>query len=318
MKPKPNVDQFLGQAGNATAATPATAIAEIAADQIVMLQTAQLRPNEKQDRDDMDSEAAIEYIRSLADSMLLDLPNGRKYGVRRPIEVRPADSAGVHEIIAGENRWRAAGLAKLAEVPCVIKTGGDVEARIDHVTDNALHRTLTLWQQANSIRRDQEDYGLTTEQIIAAHGLRNKTQLSKLMSVFKLSEEAQSFVKKGYVQDVNLIYELKKLPDEQLSKLAKRVIDKGESFPAALKALQPKEPKEPKNKPSGGAEDGQQTNDGTPPPAAEHVALRLKPAAAKALAILLDIEGSEELNAAALTEQLQQRLDSMADEGEGA
>ncbi|MDP2104771.1 MAG: ParB N-terminal domain-containing protein, partial [Desulfobulbaceae bacterium] len=222
----------------------------------------------------------------------------------------PADSEGVHEIIAGENRWRAAGLAKLAEVPCVIKSGGDVEARMDHVTDNALHRTLTLWQQANSIRRDQEEYGLTTEQIIAAHGLRNKTQLSKLMSVFKLSDEAQSFVKKGYVQDVNLIYDLKKLPDEQLSKLAKRVIDKGESFPAALKALQPKEPKEPKNKPGGGDGDGQQAGGG-------HVALKLKPAAARALAILLDIEGSDELNPATLAEQLQQRLDSMAEEGEG-
>lgn len=317
MKAKPNVDQFLGQAGSAAAAAPAAVAGEVAADQIVMLQTSQLRPNDKQDRDDMDSEAAIEYIRSLADSMLLDLPNGRKYGVRRPIEVRPADSEGVHEIIAGENRWRAAGLAKLAEVPCVIKSGGDVEARMDHVTDNALHRTLTLWQQANSIRRDQEEYGLTTEQIIAAHGLRNKTQLSKLMSVFKLSDEAQSFVKKGYVQDVNLIYDLKKLPDEQLSKLAKRVIDKGESFPAALKALQPKEPKEPKNKPGGGDGDGQQAGDGAQQQTGGHVALKLKPAAAKALAILLDIEGSDELNPATLAEQLQQRLDSMAEEGEG-
>lgn len=314
MKSKPNVDAFLGQPGNPSTTAPREPSQTSSADQIVMLKTSQLRPNDKQDRDDMDSEGAQEYIRTLADSMLLQLPNGRKYGVRRPIEVRPADSNGIHEINAGENRWRAATLAKLEEVPCVIRSGDDLEARIDHVTDNALHRTLTLWQQANSIRRDQEEYGLNTEQIIAAHGLRNKTQLSKLMSVFKLPEDAQAFVKQGFVQDVNLVYELKKLPEEMLPKLAKRVIDKGESFPAALKALQPKQAKPGKTPPK-----TEEQNDSVPEsaPNAEMV-LSLKAAAAEALAVLLDIEIGEELDLKALGEKIQNRLEAIADEGKGA
>lgn len=310
MKAKPDINQFLV----APSATASAATGD--AGQVVMIPTNKMRPNAGQDRgeDHFETDASKEYIASLAASMRLPLADGKTYGVRDAIKVRPQGDDGLHEIIDGENRWRAAASAGLAEVPCLIRSGDDVEARIEHVTSNALRSDLNLWQQANSIRRDTEEFGLSTEQVIIAHGLRNKSQLSKIMAVFKLSEDAQAFVKKGYVQDVNLVYELKKLPEELLPKLAKRVLDKGETFPAALKAVLPKEPKEPKNKQDGGDGDGQQAGQ---KPAAEHVTLKLKPAAAKALAILLDIEGSDELNPATLAEQLQQRLNSMAEEGEG-
>ncbi|HCF1166526.1 TPA: ParB/RepB/Spo0J family partition protein [Pseudomonas aeruginosa] len=321
MKPKPNLDDFLGSAPPAAAATPAAPVDEAAL--VVMIPIEKLRPNSDQDRGEehFETAEAREYIESLAASMSLDIGGGKKFGVRDPIKVRPEGDDQLNEIIDGENRWRAAKLAGLAEVPCLIRAGDDVEARIEHVTSNALRSDLNLWQQANSIRKDVEEFGLSTEQVLVAHGLRNKSQLSKIMAVFKLSEDAQAFVRKGYVQDVNLIYDLKKLPDSLLPKLAKRVLDKGESFPAALKAVMPKEPKEPKppKEPKAGA--GQQDGEGglggdNPASTAIGVALSVGIEAAIALAVLLDVEVPEGIDSAELAQRLQAKINSLA-EGEG-
>jgi ParB/RepB/Spo0J family partition protein len=309
MQKKPNLDEFLAPG---TSQPQPIAAADNGGQQL-MAPTGQLRPSAKQDRDDMDSEASAEHIRALAESIKLKLPNGRQYGIRRPIEVRPVDSAGLYEIIAGENRWRAAQLAGLEMVPITIKDGDEIEARLDHVTDNALRRDLNLWQQACSIQRDQEEFKMSTEQVIVAHGLRNKTQLSKLMAVFKLPEEAQSFVKKGLCQDVNLVYDLRKLQPEQLSKLATRVMSKGESFPAALKAVLPKEPKpakEPKATPAQGGAENPESNTteqgGGAPGTGLTISVGLD--AALALAVLLDIDAPEDIDPAELTQLLQDKI----------
>lgn len=309
MQKKPNLDEFL---------VPGTARPEpsVSSDngRVLYAPIDKLRPNKQQDRDDMDSEASADHIKALAESIKLKLPNGQRYGIRRPIEVRPADEEGIHEIIAGENRWRAGQLAGETEVPIIIKTGDEIEARLDHVTDNALRRDLNLWQQACSIQRDQDEFKMTTEQVIVAHGLRNKSQLSKLMAVFKLSEEAQTFVKKGLCQDVNLVYDLRKLQPEQLSKLATRVMNKGESFPAALKAVLPKEPKtpkEPKSTPGQGGDAGPESNgqeQGDAPQANAGVTINVDMNAALALAVLLDIDAPEGVAAAELTQLLHDKI----------
>jgi ParB family chromosome partitioning protein len=52
-------------------------------------------------------------LRSLAESL-------RRSGVREPIIVRPDGEAGRYRIVSGERRWRAAQLAGLAEIPCLV------------------------------------------------------------------------------------------------------------------------------------------------------------------------------------------------------
>jgi len=52
-------------------------------------------------------------LRSLAASL-------KRSGVREPILVRPDGEAGRYRIVAGERRWRAAQLAGLAEIPCLV------------------------------------------------------------------------------------------------------------------------------------------------------------------------------------------------------
>lgn len=89
MKPKPNLDDFLGSAPPAVAATPAAPVDEAAL--VVMIPIEKLRPNSDQDRGEehFETAEAREYIESLAASMSLDIGGGKKFGVRDPIKVRP-------------------------------------------------------------------------------------------------------------------------------------------------------------------------------------------------------------------------------------
>jgi len=73
-----------------------------------MMKISDIEPNREQPRKNFDKEA----LEELADSI-------RQFGIIQPIVVQKKDD--YYEIIAGERRWRAAKLAKVKEVPVVIK-----------------------------------------------------------------------------------------------------------------------------------------------------------------------------------------------------
>ncbi|BES73852.1 hypothetical protein RE428_48700 (plasmid) [Marinobacter nanhaiticus D15-8W] len=308
MKSKPNVNDFIQGGAAQEADRP-----QYNENEIVYLRRDKIVPQPGQDRDDWDDPATVAHVKSLADSMSIELQDGKKYGVRDPISVLPADEDGKHEIIKGESRWRAAGIAEIDEIPCRIQKRATVENRLDHVTENALKKGLTLWQRARSIQRDKEEFGFDSKQIMIAHGIRNKTQLSKIMAVLTLDEPAQELVRRDLVGDVNLIYDLKKLDEKQIEKLKKK-IEKGDSVPQAIKSLQPKQkkkPVEPKPQVSESETEGEGTSQGN---TTQYLNLGLSEPKAKALAVLLDL--SPEQDASELANQIDERLNTLAAEGQ--
>ncbi|MEF2279391.1 ParB/RepB/Spo0J family partition protein [Deinococcus sp. YIM 134068] len=66
----------------------------------------------------------------------------REQGVLQPLLVRPVD--GGHEIVAGERRWRAAQLAGLTEVPVIIRSLDDHQARIAALVENLQRENLNV------------------------------------------------------------------------------------------------------------------------------------------------------------------------------
>ena len=70
-----------------------------------------IQPNARNPRHNFDADALEDLARSIAEK-----------GIVQPILVRPlADSANRFEIIAGERRWRAAQIAGLGAVPCLVR-----------------------------------------------------------------------------------------------------------------------------------------------------------------------------------------------------
>ena len=85
------------------------------AEEIIRIATEKLLPNPYQPRKQFRSEELL----SLADSI-------RENGVLQPLLARRINNSDYFEIIAGERRLRAAILANLQSVPCLIVDGSDL------------------------------------------------------------------------------------------------------------------------------------------------------------------------------------------------
>ncbi|WP_216320943.1 ParB/RepB/Spo0J family partition protein [Deinococcus aestuarii] len=73
----------------------------------------------------------------------------RERGVLQPLLVRPAPQG--YEIVAGERRWRAAGLAGLATVPVVVRDLSDDEAQDAAAVENLQRADLNVIDEVDLI-----------------------------------------------------------------------------------------------------------------------------------------------------------------------
>jgi ParB family chromosome partitioning protein len=86
----------------------------------------------------------------------------RAVGVLEPLLVRP--HAGRYQLIAGERRWRAAGLVGLARVPCLVRETSDEEAELLALVENLQRRDMAPIDEAQAYAR-MRDRGLSQRQI---------------------------------------------------------------------------------------------------------------------------------------------------------
>ena len=184
------------------------------------LKLSQLVPNKKQDRRDWESVAARDHIEKLKRSIGLELSDGSLYGIRERLVVKATATPDQYQIIKGESRWRAGTeINPDMVVKCEVCSYSDkVIEHLDHATENSLKRDLNLFERALSIKTDK-DNGLNTEQIIAVHGLSNKTVVSKYMSVFKLSPVKQKLIQSSLIMDLNLVSKISKIDDSDIKEL---------------------------------------------------------------------------------------------------
>ena len=110
-----------------------------------------LRPNPNQPRIEFDEAS----LRSLSDSI-------RRYGILQPLTVRRTDEG--YELIAGERRLRAAKLAGLREVPCLLARSSEEESALLALVENLQRRDLHYLEEAAAIARLISSYGLSQEQ----------------------------------------------------------------------------------------------------------------------------------------------------------
>ena len=110
-----------------------------------------VRPNPQQPRRSFDETA----LRELADSI-------RAYGILQPLTVR--DRGGFYELVAGERRLRAARIAGLREVPCLVAEVGEEDAALLALIENLQRRDLDYMEEAAAIARLIGRYGLSQQQ----------------------------------------------------------------------------------------------------------------------------------------------------------
>ena len=105
---------------------------------VVFLPARAIRPNPAQPRKIFQENA----LEELADSI-------RQHGILQPLSVRRVGTA--YELIAGERRLRAAQIAGLTEIPCIVMTMDDRESGMAAMIENLQRQDLDFVEEARGI-----------------------------------------------------------------------------------------------------------------------------------------------------------------------
>jgi ParB family chromosome partitioning protein len=175
----------LGRGLSALLGTPA----EEATDRSRPARTApieQLQPGAFQPRQRFDGE----QLEALAESI-------RANGILQPILVRPrAGAPGSYEIIAGERRWRAAQLAKLHEVPIIVRELGDREALEFALVENVQRQDLTALEEAEGYRRLLDEFQNTQDDLAHRVG-KSRSHIANTLRLLSLPSPVKNLLQSG-------------------------------------------------------------------------------------------------------------------------
>ena len=142
-----------------------------------------LVPNQNQPRKDFSSDE----LNSLASSI-------GETGIIQPILVRKNNA--FYEIVAGERRWRAAQIAKIHEVPVLIKQLTDEEVVKISIIENIQRVDLNPVEEANSYNQLIKDFGYTQEKVAVSLG-KSRSHIANSLRLLSLPESIIKFLKEG-------------------------------------------------------------------------------------------------------------------------
>lgn len=145
-----------------------------------------LRPNILQPRKKFDETS----LKELADSI-------REKGILQPILVRPiADLAEHYEIIAGERRWRAAQMARLHDVPVLVKDISDTESLELALIENIQRSDLNAMDEARGYAKLIDAYDHSQEDVGRIVG-KSRSHVANMLRLLALPESVQQMLEDG-------------------------------------------------------------------------------------------------------------------------
>ena len=148
------------------------------------LPTDALQPGKYQPRTRMDPGSLEELAASI-----------KAQGVMQPILVRLVGED-EYEIIAGERRWRAAQIAGLDEVPCLVREIPDEAALAMSLIENIQREDLNPLEEAGGIQRLIDEFAMTHQQAADAVG-RSRPAASNLLRLLNLAKPVQELLMAG-------------------------------------------------------------------------------------------------------------------------
>lgn len=152
----------------------------------------------------------------------------RLRGQLQPIRVRWDEGRGVYMILAGERRWRAARMAGLDKLACVIHEGSlaEDEKLAMQLVENALRTDLKPIEQARAYRRLMDAKGYSTRDLAAELHIA-QTSVVRALALLDLPADVQDRVEEGTLA-ATVAAELTKIPDVELqAEVAQVVVAEG-------------------------------------------------------------------------------------------
>ena len=186
-----------------------------AAEQVLPIEVIQPNPDQPRKRfekDDLDDLAA-----SISEK-----------GVIQPLIVRKLSDES-YGIVAGERRWRAAQMAKLHELPVIIREFSDVEVLEIAIIENIQRADLNPIEEAAGYRQLMDRFGHTQEKMAEALGT-SRSHIANLLRLLNLPEAVIDMVRSG---DLSAGHARTLVPAKDPLSLAREIIKGGLSVRAA-------------------------------------------------------------------------------------
>jgi ParB family transcriptional regulator, chromosome partitioning protein len=145
-------------------------------------------------------------------------------GLLQPIVVRP-NANGTYEIVAGERRWRAAQLAGLPDVSCLIYQYTDEQALQASIVENISRADLNPIEEAQAYQRLIDEFHYLHEEVAASIG-KSRTAITNSLRLLKLDPRVQKLLISEQITEGHGKILASLLPHQQID-LAERCVQKG-------------------------------------------------------------------------------------------
>lgn len=179
---------------------------------LVMLKPSEITASPDQPRKSFD-----EYeLKRLSDSI-------KASGIIQPLIVRKTENG--YRLIAGERRLKAAVMAGLRRVPCVIHKTDDETAALYSLLENLQRSNLTVFEEAEGINRLITEYGISQSEAAARLGI-SQSGLSNKLRLLKLSDSIKERISSARLTERHA-RALLRLPEEEREEVLDRIIAEG-------------------------------------------------------------------------------------------
>ena len=190
---------------------------------VVFLPVRSIRPNPSQPRKVFQPEALDE----LADSI-------RSHGILQPLTVRRVGLN--YELIAGERRLRAAQLAGITDVPCILMNMDDRESGMAAMVENLQRQDLDFIEEAWGIQRLLKDWDMSQEQAARLLG-KSQSAVANKLRILKHSEEILLLLRQANLTERHARALLKLRSDGEKSAAIAEITRQGMSVARAEKYI---------------------------------------------------------------------------------
>lgn len=146
-------------------------------NEVINISVEKIIPNTYQPRKFFDEEALKELSQSI-----------KNHGIVQPLTVRKRGEG--YELVAGERRLRAAKLADLKEVPCIVMDISDIQSAEIALLENLQREDLNYIEEAEAYYSLIKDHHFTQEDIAKKMGKKQSTIANKLR-LLKLSDKVR-------------------------------------------------------------------------------------------------------------------------------
>jgi len=179
---------------------------------VVEININDIEPNVNQPRQVFDKDKLDDLAQSI-----------RLYGIVQPLIVKNEDN--VYKIIAGERRWRAARLAGLKTVPCIVRDYTNAQMMQVALIENLQRQDLNPIEEAEAFDKLINEHGITQENLAVIVG-KSRPAITNSLRLLNLPDKVKDMVISGQISSghARALLALKEKGD--IEKIADLIVEK--------------------------------------------------------------------------------------------